>query len=82
MLNAERTIARAVKNENFGQKLVKLIKDNPNSDFWNVYSSSDPRFKQAVDTLLHLHRERVQACRGKDIPIYQKAWTGRTLSSM
>jgi hypothetical protein len=80
MLNAERTIARAVKNENFGQKLVKLIKDNPNSDFWNVYSSSDPRFKQAVDTH-YTYIGKSPVCRGKDIPIYQKAWTGRTLSS-
>jgi hypothetical protein len=50
MLNVERTIARSVKNENFGQKLVNLIKDNPNSEFWNVYDATDPRFKQAADT--------------------------------
>jgi hypothetical protein len=70
MLNAERTIARAVKNENFGQKLVKLIKDNPNSDFWNVYSSSDPRFKQAVDThYTYIGKESgMQGQRYPDIP--------------
>jgi hypothetical protein len=70
MLNAERTIARAVKNENFGQKLVNLIKDNPNSDFWNVYSSSDPRFKQAVDThYTYIGKESgMQGQRYPDIP--------------
>jgi hypothetical protein len=70
MLNAERTIARSVKNESFGQKLVKLIKDNPNSDFWNVYSSSDPRFKQAVDThYTYIGKESgMQGQRYPDIP--------------
>jgi hypothetical protein len=70
MLNVERTIARSVKNESFGQKLVKLIKDNPNSDFWNVYSSSDPRFKQAVDThYTYIGKESgMQGQRYPDIP--------------
>jgi hypothetical protein len=53
-----------------GRKLVNLIKDNPNSDFWNVYSSSDPRFKQAVDThYTYIGKESgMQGQRYPDIP--------------
>jgi hypothetical protein len=70
MLNAERTIARSVKNENFGQKLVNLIKDNPNSEFWNVYDATDPRFKQAADTYYtYVGRDAgMQGQRFKEIP--------------
>jgi hypothetical protein len=49
MLNAERAISRAVKNQSFGERLVNLIKENPNEDFWEVYSEDNPRFKMAFD---------------------------------
>jgi len=49
MLNAERAISRAVKNQSFSERLVKLAKANPNEDFWEVYSEDDPRYKMAFD---------------------------------
>ena len=49
LLNAERAIARSVKNQQFGQRLVNLIKENPNEDFWEVYSEDNPRYAQAFD---------------------------------
>ncbi len=49
LLNAERAIARSAKNQQFGQRLVNLIKENPNEDFWNVYSEDNPRYAQAFD---------------------------------
>ena len=41
LLNAERSISRGIKNQNVGQRLIKLIKDNPNPDFWSVIAPGD-----------------------------------------
>jgi SAM-dependent methyltransferase len=49
LLNAERAIARSVKNQQFGQRLVNLVKENPNEGFWEVYSEDNPRYAQAFD---------------------------------
>ena len=50
LLNAERAISRAEKNKTFGQKLVSLVKNNPNPDFWQVIDSSNPRYKRDFET--------------------------------
>ena len=44
--NAEKTISRSLNNKEFGQKLVSLIENNPNPDFWEVYSPKNPRYKR------------------------------------
>ena len=44
--NAEKTITRSLNNKEFGQKLVSLIGNNPNPDFWEVYSPKNPRYKK------------------------------------
>ena len=49
LLNAERSIARAEKNKNFGQKLVNLVKNNPNPDYWRVISPDDPNYIRAFE---------------------------------
>ena len=49
LLNAERSIARAEKNKNFGQKLVSLVNKNPNPDYWRVISPDDPNYTRAFE---------------------------------
>ena len=49
LLNAERSIARAEKNKNFGQRLVKLVENNPNPDYWRVISPDDPNYTRAFE---------------------------------
>ena len=49
LLNAERSIARAEKNKNFGQRLVKLVENNPNPDYWRVISPDDPNYIRAFE---------------------------------
>tara|TARA_A100001391_G_scaffold173030_2_gene134794 strand:- start:25 stop:8766 length:8742 start_codon:yes stop_codon:yes gene_type:complete len=49
LLNAERSIARAEKNKNFGQKLVNLVKNNPNPDYWRIISPDDPNYIRAFE---------------------------------
>jgi len=41
--------ARAIKNKSFGERLVKLVKENPNPDVWEVISPEDPKFKRAFE---------------------------------
>ena len=41
LVNAERAISRGIKNKNVGERLVKLIKDNPNPDYWQVFGPGD-----------------------------------------
>ena len=49
MIMAERAISRGNKNTEFGQRLVNLIKDHPNSEFWDVYSPDNPRYREGFD---------------------------------
>ena len=46
----QRTIARATKNTEVGQRMYDLVKNNPNSDAWVVYDKDSPRFKEYFDT--------------------------------
>ena len=43
-------VARAIKNTSFGQRLVELIKKNPNDDVWQLISPDDPKYKRAFDS--------------------------------
>ncbi len=49
LLNAERAMARGVKNKQFGERLVDLIRNNPDEDFWRVISPEDPRYMRAFE---------------------------------
>ena len=49
LLNAERSMARGTKNKQFGERLVNLIKSNPDEDFWRVISPEDPRYMRAFE---------------------------------
>ena len=49
LLNAERSMARATKNKQFGERLVNLINSNPDEDFWRVISPEDPRYMRAFE---------------------------------
>jgi len=42
--------ARAVKNTSFGERLIKLIQENPNDEVWQLISPEDPRYKTAFDS--------------------------------
>lgn len=46
----QRTIARATKNTEVGQRLYNLVKNNPNPDTWVVYDKDSPRFKEYFET--------------------------------
>tara|TARA_R100001126_G_C4888054_1_gene183779 strand:+ start:5481 stop:11213 length:5733 start_codon:yes stop_codon:yes gene_type:complete len=46
----ERMIGRGLKNKEFGEKLVNLIKENPNSEVWNVISPDNPRFTSVFES--------------------------------
>ena len=41
--------ARAIKNKSFGERLVNLIKENPNPEVWEVISPENPKFKRAFE---------------------------------
>ncbi|MHC5061792.1 MAG: DUF7178 family protein [Planctomycetota bacterium] len=43
-------VARAIKNTSFGQRLVELIKKNPNDDVWQLISPEDPKYKRMFDS--------------------------------
>ncbi len=49
MLNAERAIVRSIKNKEFGQRLVNLIKSSPDDSFWRVISPDDPRMSRGFE---------------------------------
>ena len=49
LLNAERAMTRAAKNKQFGERLVNLIRANPDEDFWRVISPEDPRYARAFE---------------------------------
>ncbi len=49
LLNAERAIARSIKNKEFGQRLVNLIKAAPDDAFWRVISPEDPRMSRGFE---------------------------------
>ena len=49
LLNAERAMARATKNKQFGERLVNLIRANPDEDFWRVISPEDPRYSRVFE---------------------------------
>jgi len=49
LLNAERSMARGTKNKQFGERLVNLIKSNPDAEFWRVISPEDPRYMRAFE---------------------------------
>ena len=42
LLNAERAMSRGTKNKQFGQRLVNLVKNNPDETFWRVISPEEP----------------------------------------
>ena len=46
----QRTIARATKNTEVGQRMYDLVKNNPNPDAWVVYDKDSPRFKEYFET--------------------------------
>jgi hypothetical protein len=46
----ERMVARAVKNKEFGQRLVKLIQDNPNPAYWEVFPPGTPVYIRALNS--------------------------------
>ena len=46
----ERMVARAVKNKEFGQRLVKLIQDNPNPEYWEVLPPGTPVYIRALNS--------------------------------
>ena len=46
----ERAIVRSTKNKEIGQNLVKLIRANPNSDFWQVIDKDNPVYSRAFRT--------------------------------
>jgi len=43
-------VARAIKNTSFGNRLVDLIKKNPNDDVWQLISPDDPKYKRMFDS--------------------------------
>jgi len=43
-------VARAIKNTSFGNRLVELIKKNPNDDVWQLISPEDPKYKRMFDS--------------------------------
>ena len=45
----ERTIARATKNKEFGQKLVKFIRENPSPDYWEVFPPGTPVYTRMLN---------------------------------
>ena len=47
--NAEKNISRSLNNTEFGHKLVKLINDYPKSEYWEVYSPDNPKYKKVFD---------------------------------
>ena len=49
MLNAERAIVRSIKNKEFGQRLVNLVKSSPDNSFWRVISPDDPRMSRGFE---------------------------------
>ena len=49
LLNAERAMSRGTKNKQFGQRLVSLVKDNPDETFWRVISPEDPKYSRAFE---------------------------------
>ena len=49
LLNAERAMTRAAKNKQFGERLVNLIRANPDEDFWRVISPEDPRYARVFE---------------------------------
>ena len=49
LLNAERAMSRGTKNKQFGQRLVNLVKNNPDETFWRVISPEDPKYSRAFE---------------------------------
>ena len=49
LLNAERAMSRATKNKQFGERLVNLVRANPDPDFWRVISPEDPRYARMFE---------------------------------
>ena len=52
MFNAERSIARSLKNKEFGQKLLNLVRENPDADYWRVIGPGDPEYVRALESKL------------------------------
>jgi hypothetical protein len=46
----ERAIVRSAKNKEIGQNLVRLIRANPNPEFWEVIDKNNPIYKRAFKT--------------------------------
>ncbi len=49
LLNAERGIARSIKNKEFGQRFVNLINSSPDPEFWEVISKDNPRMSRGFE---------------------------------
>tara|TARA_R100001126_G_C4887534_1_gene183401 strand:- start:52 stop:7359 length:7308 start_codon:yes stop_codon:yes gene_type:complete len=49
LLNAERSIARGLKNKEFGQRLINLVNSSPDSEFWEVISKDNPKMSRGFE---------------------------------
>jgi hypothetical protein len=74
LLNAERAMARGVKNKQFGERLVDLIRNNPDEDFWRVISPEDPRYMRALKRNL-LMLAMIETYKVRHSTKYQRAQT-------
>lgn len=51
LADRERAIARSAKNKEFGERLYRLAKDNPNSAAWEVYDQDNPNYQRMLESV-------------------------------
>ena len=47
--NAQRAMDHSVKNKQFGQRLLNLVNENPNPEYWEAFSEDNPKYTQVLD---------------------------------